>query len=96
MSVLSPPHFLDQCHQRENDPHQVLRRKLAFRASLDRLEERALLTVLPIGSETLVNTTVPGGQGYFSSVSGEGQVNSVAADANGNYVVVWEGNGEVN
>jgi hypothetical protein len=69
------------------------RRKLALHASIDRLEERALLAVTPVGPETLVNTSVAGGQGFFSSVSGEGQVNSVAADANGNYVVVWEGNG---
>jgi hypothetical protein len=69
------------------------RNKLALRARIDRLEERALLTVTPVGPETLVNTTVAGDQGDLSSWSGEGQVNSVAADSNGNYVVVWEGNG---
>jgi hypothetical protein len=61
--------------------------------SIDRLEDRSLMSVTPVGPETLVNTTVAGDQGFFTSWSGEGQVNSVAADANGNYVVVWEGNG---
>jgi hypothetical protein len=71
----------------------VHRRKTAFHAGLDRLEERSLLTVTPIGPETLVNSTVAGDQGFLTSWSGEGQVNSVAADSSGNYVVVWEGNG---
>jgi hypothetical protein len=47
----------------------------------------------PVGPETRVNQTTAGDQGYMSSVSGEGQVNSVAADAQGNYVVIWEGAG---
>src|SRR5262249_41410864 len=76
-----------------NDPGLMQRQKRALRPGVDSLEARSLLTVTPVGPETLVNTTVAGDQGFFTSWSGEGQVNSVAADANGNYVVVWEGNG---
>ena len=69
------------------------RRKPALRASIDRLEARALLTVIADRARDPGQHDHPGDQGYFSSVSGEGQVNSVAADSNGNFVVVWEGNG---
>jgi hypothetical protein len=69
------------------------RRQRAFRARVDRLEERSLLSITPAGPESLVNTTVAGDQGFLSSWSGEGQVNFVATDSHGNSVVVWEGNG---
>ena len=52
-----------------------------------------LQDVGPVGAEFRVNTTTAGQQGFFNSVSGEGQVNSVATDAQGNFVVVWEGGG---
>jgi hypothetical protein len=86
MKAFAPP-------DADNDLGRARRRKPAFRAGVDHLEERSLLSVTPVGPETLVNTTVAGDQGSLTSWSGEGQVNSVAADASGNYVVAWEGNG---
>jgi hypothetical protein len=49
--------------------------------------------VAPVGPEFPVNATTTGPQGFYNSVSGEGQARAVATDSQGNFVVVWEGNG---
>jgi hypothetical protein len=49
----------------------------------------------PVGPESLVNVTTAGTQGYYYAAAGNtnGQVNTVAVDGQGDYVVVWQGNG---
>jgi hypothetical protein len=57
-----------------------------FRLQLEALEQRALLSVAPAGSEFRVNTFTTALQGYPA----------VAADAAGDYVVAWQSNGQTN
>jgi hypothetical protein len=47
----------------------------------------------PVGPESLVNGTTAGTQVYAATGTGAGQVNTVAVDGQGDYVVVWQGNG---
>jgi len=44
----------------------------------------------PVGTETRVNATIAGAQST-SNGGGRGGIQSVAADSDGNYVVVWQG-----
>jgi Ca2+-binding RTX toxin-like protein len=53
---------------------------------VEALESRRLLSSVPVGPETLVNTTTSN----QDSTNATGQAGAVAMDASGNYVVVWE------
>src|SRR6266542_3657789 len=60
-----------------------------FSPCLETLEDRCLLSVTPLGTETLVNLTTAGIQGSSSTSTGKDQTYVVAADASGNFVVAW-------
>jgi hypothetical protein len=62
----------------------TLRSRFRRLGPVEALEDRQLLSATPLGLETRVNTQIVNSQGDAS----------VAMDADGDYVVTWEGNGQ--